>query len=114
LQKEWKFVDYREVLPKQVFIEKLKNSKFCICVHGGGYDPCPRFFEAILYGAIPIIEHSPLDTVFSKLPVVFVDKWTVDNRLLVGHYFKFQIIISIISSKLSRLVIIYKSFSMFS
>jgi hypothetical protein len=75
---EWKFVDYYEVLPKREFIEKLKNSKFCICVHGGGYDPCPRFFEAILYGAIPIIEHSPLDPVFSKFPVVFVDKWSVD------------------------------------
>jgi len=76
---EWKFVDYHDVLPKRLFIEKLKNSKFCICVHGGGYDPCPRFFEAILYGAIPIIEHSPLDPVFSKFPVVFVDKWTVDS-----------------------------------
>lgn len=75
---EWNFVDYHETLPKRDFIEKLKDSKFCICVHGGGYDPCPRFFEAILYGAIPIIEHSPLDDVFSKFPVVFVDKWTVD------------------------------------
>lgn len=77
-KKEWKFVDYHDVLPKREFIEKIKNSKFCICVHGGGYDPCPRFFEAILYGAIPIIEHSPLDPVFSKFPVVFVDKWRVD------------------------------------
>jgi len=75
----WKFVDHHETLPKREFIEKLKNSKFCICVHGGGYDPCPRFFEAILYGAIPIIEHSPLDPVFSKFPVVFVDNWTVDS-----------------------------------
>lgn len=75
----WKFVDYHDVLPKREFIEKLKSSKFCICVHGGGYDPCPRFFEAILYGAIPIIEHSPLDPVFSKFPVVFVDNWSVDS-----------------------------------
>lgn len=75
---KWTFVDHYDVLPKRDFIEKLKNSKFCICVHGGGYDPCPRFFEAILFGAIPIIEHSPLDPAFSKFPIVFVDKWTVD------------------------------------
>jgi hypothetical protein len=56
------------------FIHELSNSKFCLCIHGGGYDPCPRFFECILYGTIPIIQHSPLDDVFSKFPVVFIDE----------------------------------------
>lgn len=55
------------------FINELRDSKFCICIHGGGYDPCPRFFEAILNGSIPIIQHSPLDEVFAKFPVVFID-----------------------------------------
>ena len=58
------------------FIDKLRNSIFCLCIHGGGYDPCPRFFEAILHGTIPIIQHSPLDEVFSKFPVVFIDELT--------------------------------------
>lgn len=74
---EWKyFTHYFGESNKNIFISNLQKSIFCICVHGGGYDPCPRFFEAILYGAIPIIEHSPLDEVYSKFPVVFVDKWT--------------------------------------
>jgi hypothetical protein len=60
-------------LSTETFIEELKNAKFCLCIHGGGYDPCPRFFEAILYGAIPIIQHSPLDHVFKQFPVVFID-----------------------------------------
>lgn len=58
------------------FIDKLRNSIFCLCIHGGGYDPCPRFFEAILHGTIPIIQHSPLDEVFSKFPVLFIDELT--------------------------------------
>ena len=60
-------------IPETKFIENIKNSKFCLCIHGGGYDPCPRFFQCILYGTIPIIQHSPLDEVFMKFPVVFID-----------------------------------------
>jgi hypothetical protein len=58
------------------FIRELKQAKFVLCIHGGGYDPCPRFFECILYGGIPIIQHSPLDEVFLKFPVVFIGNLT--------------------------------------
>jgi hypothetical protein len=72
---EWnsfvKYIDYE--ISNNDFIEELKNSVFCLCIHGGGYDPCPKFFECILYGTIPIIQHSPLDEVFSKFPVVYID-----------------------------------------
>jgi len=59
-------------------IKEIKQAKFVLCIRGGGYDPCPRFFECILYGAIPIIQHSPLDEVFARFPVVFIDKLTED------------------------------------
>ena len=59
-------------IPREEFIRNLKQSKFCLCIHGGGYDPCPRFFESILYGAIPIVQHSPLDDMLHKYPVVFI------------------------------------------
>jgi hypothetical protein len=65
----------REISRTQ-FIKELKNAKFCLCIHGGGYDPCPRFFESILYGAIPIIQHSPLDPIFTRFPVVFLEDLT--------------------------------------
>ena len=65
-----------EDITKEDFIKELKQAKFALCIHGGGYDPCPRFFECILYGAIPIIQHSPLDEVFSRFPVVFIDDLT--------------------------------------
>lgn len=58
--------------------EYMGKSKFCICVHGGGIDPSPKAWEAILCGAIPILEHSTLDAAYSRLPVVYVDAWTPD------------------------------------
>jgi len=71
-----KYID--RSIPHPEFIKLLEKSQFSLCVHGGGYDPNPRFTESILAGAIPIIQHSPLDKVFARFPVVFVDKWTPD------------------------------------
>ena len=66
-------------IPRPVFLKELQKAKFSLCVHGGGYDPNPRFTESILAGAIPIIQHSPLDGFTSKFPVVYIkDQWTPD------------------------------------
>jgi len=88
---EWndfvKFIDNE--ISHNDFIAELKASKFCLCIHGGGYDPCPKFFECILYGTIPIIQHSPLDEVFNKFPVVFIDKLeknALSKEFLVDKY----------------------------
>lgn len=79
-QKEWqKFVKFNAgEISRKIFAQELKRAKFCLCIHGGGYDPCPRFFECILYGTIPIIQHSPLDPVFKRFPVVFLEDLTAD------------------------------------
>ena len=75
-----KWADFVKLIEEEIsredFIKELKKAKFALCIHGGGYDPCPRFFECILYGVIPIIQHSPLDEVFSKFPVVFIEDLT--------------------------------------
>lgn len=77
---EWasfvKFIDTE--ISKEAFIRELKQSKFCVCIHGGGYDPCPRFFECMLYGVIPIVQHSPLDDMLQKYPVVFIGDLNAD------------------------------------
>ena len=76
-------------IPKNDFIIELKSSKFCLCIHGGGYDPCPKFFECILYGTIPIIQHSPLDEVFNKFPVCFIgdlEKGALSKDFLMNKY----------------------------
>lgn len=51
---------------------------FVISPHGGGYD-CHRTWEALCLGCIPIVKTSPLDAMFSGLPVWIVDEWTDVN-----------------------------------
>jgi hypothetical protein len=67
-----------EELSHDDFMNELKKAKFCLVIHGGGYDPCPKFFECMLYGTIPIIQHSPLDEAFCRYPIVFIDELTED------------------------------------
>jgi hypothetical protein len=75
----WKdMVTYREDCEPKEFRNLLMNSQFCLCVHGGGVDPSPRAFEALLCGAIPILEHSTVDGAYRRYPVVYVDAWTPD------------------------------------
>ena len=47
-----------------------------MCVHGGGQDPSPKAWEAMLAGTIPIVQHFPGDQPYRELPVVFVDNWS--------------------------------------
>jgi hypothetical protein len=79
-QSEWsQFVTHFDQNDDEaVYFERLKQAKFCLCVRGGGYDPSPRCWQAILCGAIPIIEHSPVDRAYERLPVVFVDAWSTE------------------------------------
>ncbi len=60
---------------KDTWWELLQTYPFIICAHGGGIDPCPKVWEALCVGCIPIIKHSTLDDVYSEFPVVFVDNW---------------------------------------
>lgn len=76
-QNKWKdLVTYYDKLSYPNMLNEMKKSKFVLCVNGGGIDPSPKCWEAILCGAIPIIEHSTLDEAYFQLPIIFVDKWT--------------------------------------
>jgi hypothetical protein len=55
--------------------DTLKTYVFVLCVHGGGIDPNPKAWEALLAGTIPIMKKFPGDAIYSNLPVVFVDEW---------------------------------------
>lgn len=77
--KDWKsFCYFRPTLENFAFSQALAASKFCICVHGGGLDPSPRVWEALLAGCIPIVEHSTLDEAYGRFPIAYVDAWTPD------------------------------------
>jgi len=85
-----KLIKYKEPANKNIrvdcpelqeFKDNVLRSDFVICIHGGGIDPCPKVFESILMGAIPIIEKSTVSSCFKlhNLPVVIVDK--IDNTI---------------------------------
>lgn len=38
------------------FVDHLVSVPFLLCVHGGGEDPSPKAFEAMLMGTIPIVK----------------------------------------------------------
>jgi hypothetical protein len=48
---------------------------FIVCPHGGGQDPSPKAWEAILLGTIPILQHSHMDDAYSQLPVAYINDW---------------------------------------
>jgi hypothetical protein len=66
-------------IDKGDFFSKIKGYPFLICNHGGGIDPSPKAWTAILAGVIPIMEHFPGDSIYDDLPVVFIDNWNPDQ-----------------------------------
>ena len=59
------------------FLDCLRECAFTLCVHGGGLDPCPKVFEAILAGVIPIAKRRlPISEGLEGLPVAFVERWS--------------------------------------
>ena len=71
------------------FQKLLRNHRFTFCAHGGGFDPSPKAFEALLAGSIPIIKKSATSAAYEELPVVFVDDWTesaISREVLLEEY----------------------------
>jgi hypothetical protein len=67
--------DHRKGIPQSDYIALAHNASFVLCVKGGGLDPSPKAWEAIMLGTIPIVHRSTLDDAYSLLPVVFVREW---------------------------------------
>lgn len=72
----WKdFIYYKNEMNEIDFKTALLNSQFVICVNGGGIDPSPRVWQALLCGCIPIIKKSTLDEAYNRFPIVYIDEW---------------------------------------
>jgi hypothetical protein len=65
----------REEITSSEYSRCLSRAAFVMCVSGGGIDPCPKAFNALQHGAVPIIKTGPLDPCFKDLPVWIVDDW---------------------------------------
>jgi hypothetical protein len=60
---------------EDVFVKLLQEHSFVICAEGGGLDPSPKAWQAVLHGAIPILRSTPLDEAYARLPVAIVERW---------------------------------------
>jgi len=78
---EWCTVVEEEV-PKAKFLELVRSHAFVLCVEGGGLDPSPKAWQAILNGAIPIIRETALKDAYEELPVAFVPNWKAKSLSL--------------------------------
>ena len=65
-------------LPEPDFFQLAQKHGFIICAGGGGIDPSPKAWQALLHGVIPIIKSSHVATAYSELPCVIIDDWTLD------------------------------------
>lgn len=74
-----RFAVIKRNLSKKDFYQDLADSYFVACPRGYGIDTV-RFWESVVLGAIPVVEHSVLDDLYADLPVLFVHAWEELNE----------------------------------
>jgi hypothetical protein len=58
------------------FNKYLNENSFMLCPHGGGLEPNPKVFHALLLGSIPIVKKFVnCEFLYQDLPVVFIPDW---------------------------------------
>ncbi len=62
-------------LSQEDYLRQVEQHAFVLCVQGGGLDPSPKAWQALLHGAIPIVRSTALDAAYDKLPVAKVQDW---------------------------------------
>lgn len=61
------------------FIREIEGHSFVLCVEGGGLDPSPKAWLALLHGAIPIIRKTAASIAYLQLPVVIINDWSLES-----------------------------------
>jgi hypothetical protein len=54
----------------------LRRYAFVLCPEGGGLDPSPKAWEALLAGCVPIVRRTATTEGYSDLPVLYIDHWS--------------------------------------
>jgi len=76
--------------PYKEYLEQMKSYLFIISPPGYGID-CHRHWEALMMGAIPVMQHSTIDELFTDLPVILVHDWVqVSPEFLQEEYNKLK------------------------
>lgn len=65
------------------FTNQIKYA-FVISPHGNGLD-CHRTWEALCLGCIPIVKKSPIDRLYTDLPVLIINNWSDLSQDLLNN-----------------------------
>ncbi|KAJ1421189.1 hypothetical protein B484DRAFT_399583 [Ochromonadaceae sp. CCMP2298] len=76
-QRGWDYCIFNNAsaVSHEAFVALLSSVPLMACVHGGGVDPSPMAWEAILLGSIPIVQRLTVGDLYAHLPVAFIDDW---------------------------------------
>lgn len=68
---------HTDPVPPDQWLRELGRCSHVLCPNGGGYDLCPRLFEAIWMGCVPIARRGVgvNEATFARFPVRWVDTW---------------------------------------
>jgi len=87
---DWKdFVISSGNYSKDSWWQLLQTYPFIICAHGGGLDTCPKLWEALCVGCIPIVKRSALNDVYSEFPIVIVENWN-NNTINISNLIEWR------------------------
>jgi hypothetical protein len=77
---------YQPGMSRMEFIRQLGSYQFVLCPHGGGLDPNPKCWEALIMGAIPIVKRNSMSESLQHLPIAFVDEWSEITLKKLVHW----------------------------
>jgi hypothetical protein len=77
-------------IPLEEYYIDLCRSKFVLCPEGTGIDT-HRLYEALYFGATPVVLRNSLSHIYEKLPVCIVEKWTDKYYIPSGKTFNTNI-----------------------
>jgi hypothetical protein len=80
---------FRTGLSVAEYLDDLSRSKFVLCPEGTGLDT-HRVYESLLCGATPVVLRNSLSTLYQKLPICIVEKWSDPFYIPVNKHFSME------------------------
>ncbi len=64
-----------EEIPEADFLRQVQGHAFVLCAQGGGLDPSPKAWAALIQGTVPLIHAPSLAGAYGLLPAIPVPGW---------------------------------------
>ena len=88
-RKKWnQFTMIKNNLSEDNYEIFLKDCKTFLCVRGGGFDTCPKLWQVILTGGIPIVKsHYIMNIIYKEFPVIkVINNWNEISETNINNW----------------------------